>query len=100
MHAINKSVLWWGILEAGEKVPVHTVGLDSPILLLVNLGFCRTPHDEGALVHHGGGGGLFRAGWNSLGNVMKTSKDKMKRTLFTVTSSKGESLSRPVNSKR
>eukprot|EP00804_Cyclotella_cryptica_P020229 CCRYP_010930-RC/>CCRYP_010930-RC protein AED:0.04 eAED:0.04 QI:95/1/1/1/0.91/0.91/24/65/5640 len=88
MHATNKSVLWWGILEAGEKVHVHTVGLDAPMVLLVNLGFCRTPHDEGALVHPGGGGGLFRAGWNSLGNVMKTSKDKMKKTLFTVTASK------------
>ena len=34
-------------------MPVHSVGLDAPLLLLVNLGFCRTPVGEGALVHHG-----------------------------------------------
>lgn len=115
MHATDKNVLWWGILDAGEKVPgkykneniklqmqwshsnfvlwqykVHTIGLDAPILLLVNLGFCRTPVGEGALVHNGrDSAGLFKAGWHSLGHVMKTSKDKVKQTLFTVTESKG-----------
>lgn len=74
---------------------VHTVGLDVPILLLVNLGFCRTPVGEGALVHHGRiSEGLFKAGWNSLGHVMRSSKDKVKKTLksnlFTVTESIGK----------
>lgn len=70
---------------------VHTVGLDVPILLLVNLGFCRTPVGEGALVHHGRkSGGLFKAGWNSLGHAMRSSKDKVKKTLFTVTESIGK----------
>jgi hypothetical protein len=92
MHAINKNVLWWGSLEPGEKVPVHTVGLDAPILLMVNLGFCRTPIGEGALIHCGGSEGIFRAGWNSLGNVIKSSKDKVRKTLFTVVESKGKEI--------
>ncbi|CAJ1965882.1 unnamed protein product [Cylindrotheca closterium] len=53
MHAINRTVLWFADLEPGQQIAVHSVGLDSPLLLLVNLGFCRTPVGEGALVHHG-----------------------------------------------
>lgn len=53
MHATRKTVLWFADLKPGEKVPVHSVGLDAPLLLLVNLGFCRTPVGEGALIHHG-----------------------------------------------
>jgi hypothetical protein len=53
MHATRRVVVWWGELQPGESVPVHTVGLDAPLLLLVNLGFCRTPHGEGALIHDG-----------------------------------------------
>ena len=53
MHATRRVVVWWGYLQPGECVPVHTVGLDAPLLLLVNLGFCRTPHGEGALIHDG-----------------------------------------------
>ena len=72
---------------------VHTIGLDAPILLLINMGFCRTPVGEGALVHNGrDSAGLFKAGWNSIGHVIKTSKDKVKKTLFTVTESKGNTL--------
>ena len=56
MHAIRKTVVWFGDLEPGQQVPVHSLGLDVPLLLLVNLGFCRTPVGEGALVHHGGDG--------------------------------------------
>ena len=41
-------------LRPGEQVSIHSLGLDVPLLLLVNLGFCRTPVGEGALVHHGG----------------------------------------------
>ena len=54
MHAIRKTVLWYADLEPGQQVPIHSLGLDVPLLLLVNLGFCRTPIGEGALVHHGG----------------------------------------------
>ena len=91
MHATNKTVLWWGVLNPGQKVPVHTVGLDAPIVMLVNLRFCRTPVGEGALVHNGRDSeGLFKAGWNSLvGHAMKSSKEKVKRTLYAVTESKG-----------
>jgi N-terminal region of Chorein or VPS13 len=53
MHAVRRTVLWFGDLKPGEQMPVHSVGLDAPLLLLLNLGFCRTPVGEGALVHHG-----------------------------------------------
>lgn len=53
MHAVRKTVLWFADLEPGQQVPVHSVGLDAPLLLLLNLGYCRTPIGEGALCHHG-----------------------------------------------
>ena len=53
MHAVRRTVLWYGDLKPGQQMPVHSVGLDAPLLLLLNLGFCRTPVGEGALVHHG-----------------------------------------------
>jgi hypothetical protein len=47
-------VLWRDYLESGQSVPVHTVGLDAPLLLNINLGFCRTPSvADGALIHDG-----------------------------------------------
>jgi hypothetical protein len=57
MHAGRRTVMWFADLEPGQRMPVHTVGLDAPLLLLVNLGFCRTPVGEGALVHHGSDAG-------------------------------------------
>jgi hypothetical protein len=65
MDVTSRKVLWWGSLEARERVSVFTAGSDAPLLLLVNLGYCRTASGEGALVHHGGGGGLFKT-WNAL----------------------------------
>jgi hypothetical protein len=53
MHAVHKKVLWFKDVEPGEEVAVHSLGLDSPLMLHINLGFCRTPVGEGALVHHG-----------------------------------------------
>ena len=53
MHAARKIVIWYADLQPGQQIPVHSVGLDAPLLLLVNLGYCRTPVGEGALVHHG-----------------------------------------------
>lgn len=88
MHAFRKNVLWWGCLEAGERVSIFTVGLDAPILLLVNLGFCKSAVGEGALIHHGGGDGHFKAGWNAIQGAMKTSKDRVKKTLNTINESK------------
>lgn len=41
MHATRRQVLWFGDLAPGESVPIHTVGLDAPLLLLMNLGYCR-----------------------------------------------------------
>ena len=89
MDANSKHVIWSGSLEAGERKSVFTVGLDAPLLLLVNLGFCRTAVGEGALVHHGGGDGSYlKAGWSNLGSAMKTSGDRIKKTLTTITESK------------
>ena len=87
MDGNTRSVLWWAILEPGETVPVHTVGLDSPLLLLVNLVFCKTIGD-GALVHRGEAEGIFRAGWNTIGTAVKTSRDRVKKTLNTITDTK------------
>jgi len=53
MHAVRRTVLWFADLEPGQQVPVHSVGLDAPLLLFINLHFCCTPVDEGALIHHG-----------------------------------------------
>jgi hypothetical protein len=53
MHAVRHNVLWFGDLDAGQKIEVHSVGLDAPLLLCINLGFAKTPVHEGALVHHG-----------------------------------------------
>jgi hypothetical protein len=87
MDATSRNVLWWGSLGAGERVSVFTVGLDAPLLLLVNLGYCRTAVGEGALVHHGGGDGLFKT-WNAFQGAMKTSRDRVKKTLSTIAESK------------
>lgn len=87
IHAISRNVLWWASLKAGERVSVFTVGLDAPLLLLVNCGYCRTAVGEGALVHHGGGDGLFKP-WNAFQGAMKTSRDRVKRTLYTIAESK------------
>lgn len=53
MHAVRRTVLWFADLEPGQQVPVHSVGLDAPLLLFINLRFCCTPVDDGALIHHG-----------------------------------------------
>jgi hypothetical protein len=53
MHAVRRTVVWFADLEPGQHISIHSVGLDAPLLLLLNLGFCRTPVGEGALVHHG-----------------------------------------------
>ena len=53
MHAVRKNVMWFADLDPGEQISIHSVGLDAPLLLLLNLGFCRTPVGEGALIHHG-----------------------------------------------
>ena len=66
MHAKRKTIVWVGDLEPGESAPIHTVGLDSPLLMLVNLGYCRTPSGEGALIHHGS-------------NIMKHMRDQETR---------------------
>lgn len=49
VHATQKRVLWSSWIAAGSAKPIHTVTLDEPLLLLINLKYCRT--SEGALVH-------------------------------------------------
>jgi hypothetical protein len=66
MHAVRRTVLWYADLQPGQQIPVHSVGLDAPLLLLVNLGFCRTPVGEGALVHHGVASAVGGKGENML----------------------------------
>lgn len=51
MHATRQQVIWWSDLMPGESVPVHSVGLDAPLLLLIHLGYCRTPVGEGVSVY-------------------------------------------------
>jgi len=73
MHAVRKTVVWYADLKPGQQVPVHSVGLDAPLLLLVNLGFCRTPVGEGALVHHGTDTVIARKGgkfWTCCGRYL------------------------------
>jgi translation initiation factor IF-1 len=60
MHADNegntnrvsgrKRMLWVHELAHGDVVPIHNVGLESELKLLINLGFCRSSGD-GALIH-------------------------------------------------
>jgi hypothetical protein len=89
MNATSRAVLWWGTLEPGERFPIHTVGLDAPLLLLMNLGYCRTPVGEGALIHDGGGNGFWlKTGWKNVGNAIIDTQDKVKKTLSTITKSK------------
>jgi hypothetical protein len=49
VHATQKRVLWTAYVAAGTAKPVHTVTLEEPLLLLVNLKYCRS--SEGALIH-------------------------------------------------
>lgn len=37
----SKGLLWRAHLEAGASVGVYTVGLDTPLRLVINLHFCR-----------------------------------------------------------
>lgn len=49
VHATQKRVLWSSYIAAGTVKPVHTVTLEEPLLLLINLKYCRS--SEGALIH-------------------------------------------------
>lgn len=89
MHATRRSVLWFSDLKPGEKVSVHTVGLDAPLLLLVNLGFCRTPVGEGALVHHGSDvkGSTTQGGLKSIGKAVTMGTKQIGKTLTSMSDS-------------
>ncbi len=53
MHLNRRQVIWREYLDPGQIAPIYCVGLDTPLLLLLNLGYCRTPHGQGALIHDG-----------------------------------------------
>jgi len=82
MHASRRQVLWWGILSPGEIKPVHTVGLDTPLLLLMNLGYCRTPIGEGALVNHGASKRARLIGWSNINKATVQNTGVAKATNF------------------
>jgi hypothetical protein len=89
MHATRRSVLWFADLKPGEKVSVHTVGLDAPLLLLMNLGFCRTPVGEGALIHHGSDvrRSVQQGGFKSFGKAMTKGTKHIGKTLTSMSDS-------------
>ena len=45
----QRRVLWSNTIDACKAIHIHTVSLEEPILLLVDLTFCRS--DEGVMVH-------------------------------------------------
>lgn len=49
VHANKKTILWSSVLGPGVMKSIHTVTLDEPILLSINLDFCRS--SEGVLIH-------------------------------------------------
>ena len=49
LHATSKRVLWSSWIEPGKAKPIHTVTLDEPLVLLINLKYCRTV--DGLLIH-------------------------------------------------
>lgn len=49
IHAVHKKVLWSSWIPAGTASPIHTVSLEEPLILLINLRYCRT--SEGVLIH-------------------------------------------------
>ena len=49
VHPLQKSVKWRDSIEPQATASIHTVSLSEPLLLLINLDFCRS--SEGVLVH-------------------------------------------------
>jgi len=49
IHAVHKRVLWSSWVGREEVMPIHTVSLEEPLVLLINLKYCRTP--DGVLIH-------------------------------------------------
>lgn len=50
VHATQqKRIMWSSWIGPGEVMPIHTVTLEEPLLLLVHLKYCRSP--DGVLIH-------------------------------------------------
>jgi hypothetical protein len=68
LHATSKRVLWSSWIDPGKAKPIHTVTLDEPLVLLINLKYCRTV--EGLVIHKPAGSG--RQGETIAGKIQKT----------------------------
>jgi len=42
LHADQQRVLWSAVIKPGKAVPIHTVTLEEPLRLRINLSYCRT----------------------------------------------------------
>lgn len=49
LHAENKQVLWSSCISAGAVKAIHTVTLEDPLILVINLRYCRA--SEGVVIH-------------------------------------------------
>jgi hypothetical protein len=89
MHATRRTILWCSDLTPGEKSTIHTVSLDAPLILLVDLGYCRTPVGEGALIHHGTEikSPSSQGGLRSIGKAVTIGRKQLEKTLTSITDS-------------
>ncbi|CAM9597685.1 unnamed protein product, partial [Laminaria digitata] len=70
----NKGLLWRAHLEPGASIGVYTVGLDTPLRLVINLDFCRS--HEGVLIHDGRRGSRASlGGFNLAGGDGRDARD-------------------------
>jgi hypothetical protein len=49
LHADEKRVIWSAYISPGATKAIHTVTLEEPLMLMINLRYCKT--SEGVLVH-------------------------------------------------
>eukprot|EP01035_Chromulina_nebulosa_P017521 gene17521-23082_t len=67
VHASQqKRVLWSSWIDPGKAVPIHTVTLDEPLLLLINIRYARTA--EGVIIHEP----AKRVGISLVGKIQRT----------------------------
>ncbi len=49
LHAVEKRVLWSSLIPAGQLQTIHTVSLNDPLELSINLYYCRA--SQGVIIH-------------------------------------------------
>jgi hypothetical protein len=101
VHANQKSVLWSADINSGEIKCVHTVPSEEPILLLINLDFCRS--SEGVLVHKPPNlvedRGLTDAMMKGVKGLMEDGSDSMTDMSIVLTDSVGQRLRLQIENK-